>query len=48
MKECYHGKTFYVISINKTDKGFKKWCLFMSRGLGGQGAWGTSVPMTND
>ena len=41
-------KDFLCYLKNKTDKSFKKLCLFMSRGLSGQGVQGTSVPTTDD
>ena len=41
-------KDFLCYLKNKTDKGFKKWCLFMSGGLSGHGARGTGVPTTDD
>ena len=41
-------KDFLCYLKNKTDKSFKKLCLFMSRGLSGQGARGTSVSTTDD
>ena len=44
IKECYHGKTFYAISINKTDKGLKKWCLLCLEGWVGKGRGGPVYP----
>ena len=41
-------KDFLCHLKNKTDKGFKRWCPFMSGGLSGQGTRETGVPTTDD